>query len=147
MVWTGNVGHGTTSYRSYQRTHEIRVAGKPTITGSADPAFRGDRNLHNPEELFVAALSECHMLWYLHLASEGGVVVIGYHDHARATMRENANGSGQFEDVILAPEVTVSDRASVSAAEALHERAHEMCFLAASVTFPVRCEPSIRIAN
>ncbi|QUH01196.1 OsmC family protein [Saccharopolyspora erythraea] len=147
VVWTGNTGQGTASYRSYRRTHEVRADGKGVIDASADPVFRGDADRYNPEELLVASLAQCHMLWYLHLAADCGVVVIGYHDRARGTLAENADGSGQFEQVVLAPEVTVADRASVDVAEALHERAHELCYIAKSVTFPVHHEPSTRVAN
>ncbi len=147
VVWTGNTGSGTASYRSYQRTHEVRVAGKPVLNGSADPAFRGDSDRYNPEELLVASLSQCHMLWYLHLAADSGLVVLGYHDQARGTLAENPDGSGQFSEVVLSPEVVVADRASVDVAETLHQRAHEVCFVARSVNFPVRHEPTIRVAN
>jgi organic hydroperoxide reductase OsmC/OhrA len=147
VVWTGNTGQGTSSYRSYERTHEVRAAGKDAIGASADPVFLGDADRYNPEELLVASLSQCHMLWFLHLAADCGVVVTGYHDQARGILAENPDGSGQFEAVELAPEVTVADRASVDVAEALHERAHELCYIAKSVTFPVNCTPTTRIAN
>ncbi|HEV7907258.1 MAG TPA: OsmC family protein [Pseudonocardiaceae bacterium] len=141
LVWTGNTGNGTSNYRDFERSHEVSVAGKPTILGSADPAFRGDRTRYNPEELLVASLSECHMLWYLHLASVNGVVVIDYRDHALGTMTEHPDGSGRFTDVVLNPRVTVADPATEDTAQALHEKAHAMCFIAASVNFPVRHEP------
>ncbi|MGP4017197.1 OsmC family protein [Saccharopolyspora sp. 5N708] len=147
VVWTGNTGQGTSSYRSYERTHEVRAAGKDAIDASADPVFLGEADRYNPEELLVASLSQCHMLWFLHLAADCGVVVTGYHDQARGILTENPDGSGQFEAVELAPEVTVADRASVDVAEALHERAHELCYIAKSVTFPVNCTPTTRIAN
>ncbi|GAA0540315.1 peroxiredoxin [Saccharopolyspora subtropica] len=147
VVWTGNTGQGTSSYRSYKRTHEVRAAGKDSINASADPVFRGDADRYNPEELLVASLSQCHMLWFLHLAADCGVVVTGYRDHARGVLLENADGTGQFTEVVLSPEVTVADRASVDVAEALHERAHELCYIARSVTFPVTCSPTTRIAN
>ncbi len=147
VVWTGNTGHGTSSYRSYQRVHEIRVEGKDTIEASADPTFRGDADRYNPEELLVASISQCHMLWYLHLAADCGVVVIGYHDQASGVLVENADGSGQFEEVVLHPEITVADHASIAVAEALHERAHELCYITKSVNFPVRRETSVRVAN
>ncbi|MBA8825578.1 organic hydroperoxide reductase OsmC/OhrA [Saccharopolyspora lacisalsi] len=147
VVWTGNTGQGTNNYRSYRRTHEIRAANKDTIDGSADPAFRGDDDRYNPEELLVASLSQCHMLWYLHLAADTGVVVLGYHDRAEGTLTENADGTGQFAGVVLRPEVTVPDHPSVATAEALHQRAHELCYVAKSVNFPVRREPSIRVAH
>ena len=147
VVWTGNTGAGTSSYRSYERTHEVRSAGKEAIAASADPAFLGDSDRYNPEELLVASLSQCHMLWFLHLAADHGVVVIGYHDRARGTLAENSDGSGQFREVVLNPEVTVEDIASVDVAEALHRRAHELCYIAKSVNFPVLLEPSTRVAN
>ena len=147
VVWTGNTGAGTSSYRSYERTHEVRSPGKNSIEASADPAFLGDPDRYNPEELLVASLSQCHMLWFLHLAAEHGVVVIGYHDRARGTLAENSDGSGQFSEVVLNPEVAVEDLASVDAAEALHRRAHELCYVAKSVNFPVRLVPSTRVAN
>lgn len=146
-MWTGNTGGGTSSYRSYERTHEVRAAGRDAIAASADPAFGGEADRYNPEELLVAALSQCHMLWFLHLAADSGVLVIGYHDQPRGVLTENPDGSGQIAEVVLAPEVTVADRASVDAAEALHQRAHELCYIAKSVTFPVHHELSTRVAN
>ncbi|KAA5826740.1 OsmC family protein [Saccharopolyspora hirsuta] len=147
VVWTGNTGQGTSSYRSYERTHEVRADGKDAIDASADPVFLGDADRYNPEELLVASLSQCHMLWFLHLAADSGVVVTGYHDQARGILAENPDGTGQFEAVELSPVVTVSDRASVDVAEALHARAHELCYIAKAVNFPVRCTPTTRIAN
>ncbi|MCX2734354.1 OsmC family protein [Saccharopolyspora sp. NFXS83] len=147
VVWTGNTGAGTSSYHSYERTHEVRSEGKNPIEASADPAFLGDSDRYNPEELLIASLSQCHMLWFLHLAADHGVVVIGYHDRAQGVLAENADGSGRFREVVLSPEVTVEDLASVDVAEALHERAHELCYISKSVNFPVRLAPSTRVAN
>ena len=141
LVWTGNTGRGTAGYRDFERAHEVRVAGKPVILGSSDPSFRGDRTRYNPEELLVASLSQCHMLWYLHLASVNGVVVIDYRDHAIGLMTEHPDGSGRFTEVTLNPRVTVADPQTEDTAQALHEKAHAMCFIAASVNFPVRHEP------
>jgi len=145
VVWTGNTGSGTSGYKSYERAHEVRVEGKETILGSSDPSFRGDRGRYNPEELLVASLAQCHMLWYLHLASVNGVVVTGYRDHATGVMAEHSDGSGRFTEVVLNPVVTVADPATKETAQALHEKAHSMCFIAASVNFPVRHEPVVRI--
>jgi organic hydroperoxide reductase OsmC/OhrA len=141
--WTGNPGPGTVDYRGYGRANLVSAAGKPTIAGSADPAFRGDASRWNPEELLVAALSQCHLLWYLHLAAVGGVVVAGYRDEPVGTMLENPDGSGQFSEVVLRPRVTVADRAMIADAHRLHEQAHRHCFIARSVNFPVRHEPEI----
>src|ERR1700750_1746367 len=92
LRWTGNLGPGTASYRGYTRDHELSAPGKPTLPGSSDPAFRGDASRYNPEELLVASLSSCHMLWYLHLCSEAGVVVTDYTDSATGTMAETTDG-------------------------------------------------------
>ena len=103
VVWTGNLGAGTKSYGAYERRYEIRCTGKAPIMGSSDPAFRGDRRLHNPEELLAASVSACHMLWYLHLAASAGVVVIAYEDSVEGTMIEAADGSGRFTEMSLRP--------------------------------------------
>ena len=143
VLWLGNRGSGTTGYRDYDRTHEVRAAGKPAIAGSSDPSFRGDPGRWSPEELLVAALSQCHMLWYLHLAAVAGVVVTGYTDTPAGTMLEESDGAGQFADAVLRPVVTVSDRDMADRAQSLHADAAAKCFTARSVNFPVRCEPTV----
>jgi organic hydroperoxide reductase OsmC/OhrA len=139
VMWTGNTGNGTSSYQAYKRDHEISVIGKPPIPGSSDPKFRGDAARYNPEELLVAALSTCHMLWYLHLCADAGIVVESYEDRAEGTMQETTEGGGRFVNVKLRPHVRLTG--SVEQAEALHQRAHELCFIANSVNFPVQHEP------
>jgi len=143
VVWTGDTGRG---YRDYGRDHEVTVTGKPPLSGSADPAFRGDPGRWNPEELLVASLSQCHMLSYLALCALEGIAVVDYRDRARGVMAELPGGSGHFTEVVLRPVVVVADAASVARATELHGRAHEICFVANSVTFPVRHEPSTEIA-
>ena len=144
VTWTGNRGNGTSNYAGYDRAHAIGVAGKPSIAASSDPAFRGDPARYNPEELLVASLASCHMLWYLHLCSQAHIVVTAYDDDATGTMTETANGGGYFTEVVLHPSVTVSGGADLALAQQLHERAHHFCFIANSVNFPVRCEPMVR---
>lgn len=141
VTWTGNDGTGTDSYRSYRRDHEIVAGSAPPIPGSSDPIFRGDANRYNPEQLLVASLSACHMLWYLHLCSSAGIVVTAYEDAPEGTMLEDTDGSGRFTAVTLRPSVTLADPARRRQADALHEDAHRMCFIANSVSFPVRCHP------
>lgn len=141
VVWTGNRGTGTSDYRAYARDHEIRVAGKPPLPGSSDPAFRGDPARYNPEELLVASLSACHMLWFLHLCSDAGLIVTAYEDDASGTMVQDDDGGGRFREVVLRPRVTV-ERGDPRLLSSLHERAHALCFIARSVHFPVRCEPA-----
>jgi organic hydroperoxide reductase OsmC/OhrA len=136
--WTGNTGKGTSDYRSYQRNHEIKVLEKPPILGSADPKFRGDPLRYNPEELLVSALSTCHMLWYLHLCADAGIVVVSYEDRAEGTMEESSEGGGRFVRVTLHPHVRVTGSAEL--AETLHQRAHELCYIANSVNFPIQHE-------
>ncbi|HEY9623996.1 MAG TPA: OsmC family protein [Crinalium sp.] len=143
--WTGNTGQGTANYRVYERAHDISAAGKPVIPGSSDPAFRGDPTRYNPEELLVASLSTCHMLWYLHLCAEAKIVVTDYQDHPIGIMTETQEGGGQFSDVTLKPIVTIQSDSDLEQAEQLHEKAHHFCFIANSVNFPVRCEPRLQV--
>lgn len=147
LRWTGNRGTGTRSYRGYGRDHEVLAAGKPTIPGSSDPGFRGDRQRWNPEELLVASLSQCHMLWYLNLAAVNGVVVTAYTDAPTGTMQEDDDGGGRFTRVTLRPLVTVADAAMLTRADALHDEAHRKCFIANSVGFPVIHEPTSSVGS
>lgn len=147
MTWTGNDGEGTRSYRGYRRDHVIAAAGKPEIPGSSDPAFRGDPERYNPEELLVASLSSCHMLWYLHLCAVGHVVVVGYEDAPRGVMEEDASGAGRFIEVELRPVVTLAPGSDETKAEQFHHEAHAKCFIANSVNFSVRVTPRIVVAE
>ncbi len=144
VTWTGNTGPGTAGYRAYDRRHEIVVHGKPAIPASSDPAFRGDKARYNPEEMLVASISSCHMLWYLHLCATEGIVVHGYEDIAEGIMHEDGDGGGRFTDVVLQPEITLAPGADVERARALHAEAHAKCFIASSVNFEIRHEPVFR---
>jgi organic hydroperoxide reductase OsmC/OhrA len=141
--WTGNDGQGTSTYRSYRRDHSITAAGKPVLNGSSDPSFRGDATRYSPEDLLVASLSACHMLWYLHLCSVNQISVLEYKDDALGYMDETENGSGAFVRVLLRPNVTIAQGGDPAKAHALHEEAHGFCFIAKSVNFPVEIEPKI----
>jgi len=140
--WTGNLGAGTSSYRGYSRDHDVEIPGLPVLKGSADPTFHGDRERYNPEQLLLAALSQCHMLSFLHVAVKHGVVVTGYEDRAEGVMRTNRDGSGQFESATLKPRVTTATPVAEELLEELHRGANAVCFIARSVNFPVRHEPS-----
>jgi organic hydroperoxide reductase OsmC/OhrA len=137
LTWTGNKGSGTMDYRSYERSYVISVGGKADILGSSDSVFMGDKTRHNPEDLLVSSLSSCHMLWYLHLCSENGIIVLDYRDQAVGKMAEVENGSGHFTEVKLFPIVTITDENQLGLANSLHERANKMCFIANSCNFPV----------
>jgi organic hydroperoxide reductase OsmC/OhrA len=141
--WTGNSGTGTSGFRDYKRDHEISASGKPPIPASSDPGFRGDKERYNPEELLVASLSACHMLWYLHLCADAGIVVDEYHDDATGAMVETEDGGGRFTNITLRPVVKVAGTVDRKLARQLHSRAHHLCFIANSVNFPVLCEPSL----
>ena len=145
--WTGNFGTGTTGYKDYARNYEISAPGKPLIPGSSDPAFRGDAARYNPEDLMVASLSSCHMLWYLHLCAVNKIVVLDYEDHAQGTMEEAADGGGRFLEVTLRPQITIAAGSDLESAKRLHHDAHAKCYIANSVNFPVGCEPVIRHAR
>lgn len=145
--WTGNRGEGTSTYRGYSRDHDIEIPGLPELKGSADPTFHGDKMRYNPEQLLLTALSQCHMLSFLHVAVKHGVVVTAYEDRAEALMRTNRDGSGQFESATLRPEVTVAAAVDAALMEQLHEEANKVCFIARSVNFPVLHEPVVRVQD
>jgi len=146
-TWTGNKGDGTLTYRGFERSHTISVESKVDLLASSDPAFLGDITKHNPEELLLASLSSCHMLWYLHLCATAGVIVSAYEDHAEGIMEETESGSGKFIEVTLYPVVTVKDISMKEQAIALHEKANEMCFIANSVNFKVHHKSEVIVAE
>lgn len=145
LNWTGNKGKSTLNYKAYERSYAIQIEGKPVLEGSSDPSFRGDRNKYNPEELLVASLSACHMLWYLHLCSVSGILVESYSDHASGIMEESNDGSGFFKEVTLKPVVIISKIENKELASSLHHKANKMCFIANSMNFPVLHEVEIKI--
>lgn len=140
VIWTGNRGEGTTSYRSYDRSWSIAVPGKPVIACSNDPLLGGDPSLMNPEDLLLSALSGCHMLWYLHLAAVARIVVSAYEDTPLGLGETTPDGAGRFVSVTLRPKVTVATGTDLLRAEALHHDIHRHCFIARSVAFPVGVE-------
>lgn len=135
--WTGNKGQGTNGYKSYERSHEIVIEGKEIILASSDPSFLGDGRKHNPEELLLASVSSCHMLWYLHLCSDAGIVVTTYTDNAKGIMEENANGGGKFTSITLYPTVGLKNIEEKELADELHVKANDLCFIANSLNFKV----------
>lgn len=140
VAWLGNRGSGTSGYRDYGRTSAITAAGKHPIEASADRTFHGEADRWNPEELLLAALSECHMLSFLHVAVKHGVVVTAYADSAVGTMQQQGDG-GRFTSVTLRPVVTVAEPVDDAQFAAMHHEASSVCFIANSVNFPVGHEP------
>jgi len=145
VKWTGNKGTGTSDYREYERHHTVITENKADILCSSDPAFRGDGTKHNPEDFFIASLSSCHMLWYLHLCADAGVVVVDYIDNVTGILAELPEG-GRFTEVILHPIITVKHESMKEKAIELHETANKKCFIANSVNFKVKHEVSVKIA-
>ncbi|PWT99304.1 MAG: peroxiredoxin [Terriglobia bacterium] len=142
--WTGNLGRGTAGYTSYNRNHELTAPGKlAPIPGSSDPAFRGDRERYNPEELLLGALSACHMLWVLHLCADAGIVITEYEDRAEGQMTEREDGSGRFTKVVLHPLMKISDGTRIADAIAIHQDTHQLCAIAQSVNFIVECRAEV----
>lgn len=137
VVWTGNRGQGTASYKGYDRTWNVETPGKPLIHCSNDPLLGGDPTLHNPEDMLIAALSACHMLWYLHLASNAGIAVHDYRDDPLAIGETDSTGASRFLSATLRPQITVPEGTDVAEADAIHHEIGKVCFIARSVNFPV----------
>jgi organic hydroperoxide reductase OsmC/OhrA len=147
LIWDGNTGTGTATYAGYGREYRFLVAGKPELEGTADPKFKGDASKHNPEEYFLAAIASCHMLSYLALCARNKIRVLAYEDDVRGTLRFDGRGGGKFEEVVLHPAVTIAEGDDADLAESLHEQAHELCFIAASCSVPIRHEARVESAT
>ncbi|WP_300544849.1 OsmC family protein [Maricaulis sp.] len=144
VVWTGNRGTGTSAYKAYDRTWNVETPGKPVIHCSNDPLLGGDPGLPNPEDMLISALSACHMLWYLHLASVAGIVVTAYSDDPEGVGETAPDGAGRFLEATLRPTITLAPGTDVETADAIHGEIHKYCFIARSVNFPVGCEARYR---
>lgn len=139
--WTGNRGEGTKTYRGYDRTWDIESEGKQVVHCSNDPMLGGDPSKHNPEDFLIAALSSCHMLWYLHLANQAGISVRAYSDNPVGHGETLPDGSGRFLSATLRPAIEVPKGTDIEKAKSLHRDVHKYCFIARSVNFPIACEP------
>lgn len=147
VVWTGNRGEGTNNYRGYDRTWDIAVTGKEIVHCSNDPLLGGDPAKMNPEDLMISALSACHMLWYLHFASDAGIIVTSYKDRPVGCGVIEKGGAGRFAKAVLRPEITIRPGSDIKTATAIHHKIHSVCFIARSVNFPVSYEPEFIIAD
>ncbi len=143
IAWTGAGEDGTKTYKSYERLYDLNIEGKPSVVGSADPAFRGDAGCHNPEDMLVASVSSCHMLWYLHICSVSKVIVTSYIDNAEGIMEESADGSGRFTKITLRPRIKISSGSDLVKAEEAHAKANKMCFIANTLNCPIEHQPTI----
>lgn len=145
LIWEGNRGEGTATYTSYDREYRVLVQGKPDLLGTSDPMFRGDPAKHNPEDLFLTSVSACHMLFYLSLSAKHGMRVLSYEDEVRGTMVLDGGGGGRFEEITLHPSVTIADEKGTELAVQLHDRAHELCFIANSCNVPIHHRPAVAV--
>ena len=143
--WTGNTGEGTKNVRTYDRSHTVSIQGKPELFLTTDNPAVGDKTKLNPEDLLVSAISSCHMLSYLYLCSIDGIVVTAYTDHATGVMIEHASGGGNFKEVVLNPQVVVANENMIEKAIELHHKAHDICYIANSVNFEVKCNSSCKV--
>ena len=144
LIWEGNTGTGTASYTSYGRQYRVLVVGKPDLMGSADPAFRGEADQLNPEDLFLSAISACHMLSYLALCARQGVRVLAYEDAAEGTMVLHPSGGGRFVEVVLHPRVTIEAGENAALALQLHDTAHQLCFIASSCSIDIQHQATVQ---
>jgi organic hydroperoxide reductase OsmC/OhrA len=143
VKWTGNRGTGTSHASEYDRANTLSIAGKPDLLCSSDPAFRGDSTKYNPEDMLLASVSQCHMLWHLHLCADAGVVITDYTDNPTAIMVEaSAEGRGRFTEITLHPTVVVTEEWMIAKANELHAKANEMCFISNSCNFPIHHQPT-----
>ena len=147
VVWTGNRGEGTRRYRAYDRTWDMAVEGKAVVSCSNDPLLGGDPSRYNPEDLLLSALAACHMLWYLHLAANAGITVLGYEDHPSGVGETLPNGSGRFLSAVLRPQILLAPGSDMARADTLHREIHQYCFISRSVAFPVTYEPEYQMAS
>lgn len=129
----------------YSRQHRWRFDGGIDVVASASPQIvplpLSTAEAVDPEEAFVAALSSCHMLWFLSIAAARGYIVERYEDDAEGVLEPNAEGRLAMTRVTLRPQVAFEQRARPSSIEHdnLHHEAHRQCFLATSVTSVVTC--------
>jgi len=145
VEWQRADGEAFTDNR-YHRGHRLRFDGGVDMPGSSSPdnvPRYSDPAAVDPEEMFVASLASCHMLWFLSLAAGAGFRVDRYVDDAVGTMKRNAEGKVAMTLVTLRPRVDCGGdkRPSADELHALHHRAHDECFIANSVKTEVRCEP------
>jgi organic hydroperoxide reductase OsmC/OhrA len=144
-VWNGNKGEGTKNVRSYDRSHTVTIKGKPELHLTTDNPSVGDKTKLNPEDLLVTAISSCHMLSYLYVCALEGIIIHDYSDNATGLMIEKDSGAGSFKEVTLNPVFTVDSQSMIQRAVELHHKAHEICYIANSVNFEIKCNPTCMV--
>jgi len=143
--WTSNQNPSDSTKRFYNKSHQIKIEGKPVLNVSAAKAFKGDPELYNPEDLLLSSLVSCHMMSYLYVCAQNGIEVLEYSDNAEATLEVNPDGSGRFVEVLLRPKVKISNSDKMELALELHTKANQLCFIANSCNFPVLHEATCEV--
>jgi organic hydroperoxide reductase OsmC/OhrA len=142
LVWEGTTSAG---YRAYRREHRASAPPNgPAISLSADPAFRGDSRLLNPEQLVVMAASSCQLLSFLSVAAQHHVDVVGYLDEARGEMPTD-DPPMRITSIVLSPVITVAAGTDVELVHRLVDQAHEECFVANSLRSAVRVDAHVEL--
>ena len=129
------------------KTHRVHINEKAALTVSAAKEFKGDKTKYNPEDLFLASLSSCHMMSYMYLCEKNNITLIDYKDETSGVLLVNADGSGKFISVVLQPKVTILEKNQIDLAIALHKEANRLCFIANSSSVPITHKPQILIAT
>ncbi|MBP4137357.1 OsmC family protein [Flavobacterium geliluteum] len=145
--WTSNQNSADSTKRFYNKSHQIKIEGKPVLDVSAAKAFKGNPELYNPEDLLLSSLVSCHMMSYLYVCSQNAIEVLEYSDHAEATLEVLEDGSGRFVEVKLNPKVTIASADQIELANELHKKANQLCFIANSCNFPVLHEASCEVST
>lgn len=138
IEWTGSKGVGTQTYESYSRDFNLIAENRPVLACSADPVFRGDSSKYNPEDFLLCSVSSCHMLWFLHLCADKGIIVLNYIDHPIGEMESIPGKGGKFIGITLNPIVVITDINRVEEIEKIHDEASEKCFITNSLNFKVK---------
>lgn len=142
LSWLGGVNKDK-NYR-YDKTYELSFKNKPSIKGSADVVFHGDKNLYNPEEMLLAALSSCHMMSFFYLCGINKIEIKSYVDSPQGFLEINTNGSGQFKNVVLEPTIILSEKEDLVKMATLFKQASDYCFIARSCNFEIAHLPNFR---
>jgi len=135
-------------YKTYNRAHTVTFKNGQALSMSSAVAYRGDAELVDPEEMFVASLSSCHMLTFLALAANRGFIVEQYIDDAVGVLAKNAAGKLAITQVTLHPRITFAKGTAPNDSQLheLHDKAHHECFIANSVVTPVTVETPLAAA-
>ncbi|MEO9954951.1 OsmC family protein [Nonlabens sp.] len=127
------------------KTHTSTIDGKESMNVSAAREFKGEPDKRNPEDLLLSALSSCHMMSYFYVCQQQGIEIIDYKDTAVGTLELRADSSGGFTAVQLNPVVTIKNKNQKTLAIRLHDKAHQLCFIANSVNFEISIQSEIKI--